>query len=287
MNKSRNNNSKTKKGVKNTVKVAKSAKKRPKKAGNTAETASKLYEVPNTIIQSPSDCINTVGQKRFAQGVCFKKMFFIFLLGSVIGAYYEQVLYFVQTWWETGVGIWSVRRGVIYGPFNVIYGFGAVLMIGLLARKPMKNWQIFLSAAVVGGVVEYLISFLQEFFTHTVSWDYSHQFLNINGRTTLPFMLVWGLLGLVLVKVIYPPVSDAIEKVPVKIGNIVFVIAFALMSLDMFVSWTALIRQTLRHNNVPPLTVLGEFYDEYYTDEYLQKFYPNMTHLDQQKDVVK
>ncbi len=273
--------------MKRTNKNRKTVLKSAKNVKNTRKVGEKLYEAPNTIIQSSPDCINTVRQERFAQGVCFKKLFFIFLLGSVIGAYYEQTLYFVQTWWETGVGIWSVRRGVIYGPFNVIYGFGAVLMIGLLARKPMKNWQVFLSAALVGGVVEYTISFLQEFFTHTVSWDYSQQFLNINGRTTLPFMLVWGLLGLVLVKVVYPPVSDAIEKVPVRIGNVVFIVAFALMSLDMFVSWTALIRQTLRHNNIPPFTILDEFYDKYYTDDFLQRFYPNMTHLDQQGDAKK
>ena len=43
-----------------------------------------------------------------------------------------------------GVGVWMMHRGVIYGPFNVIYGFGAALMCWLLLRKPYKNWQIFL-----------------------------------------------------------------------------------------------------------------------------------------------
>lgn len=135
-------------------------------------------------------------EEKFAEGLCFKKLFFVFLVGSVIGTIYEELLYGVQTWYATGSWEWTVRRGVIYGPFNVIYGFGAVVMVYLLLRKKYTNWQIFLYASLLGGIVEYVVSLLQEVFTHTTSWDYSNYFLNINGRTTVPFMVVWGILGL-------------------------------------------------------------------------------------------
>lgn len=131
-------------------------------------------------------------EEKFAEGLCFKKLFFVFLVGSVIGTIYEELLYGVQTWYATGSWEWTVRRGVIYGPFNVIYGFGAVVMVYLLLRKKYTNWQIFLYASLLGGIVEYVVSLLQEVFTHTTSWDYSNYFLNINGRTTVPFMVVWG-----------------------------------------------------------------------------------------------
>lgn len=173
-----------------------------------------------------------------------------------------------------------LHRGVIYGPFNVIYGLGAVVMIWLLARKKYNNWQIFCYAALLGGVVEYLISFLQEFFTHTTSWDYSNLPLNINGRTTLPIMVVWGVMGLVLVKVIYPWISKWIEMIPERIGNAIYITLIVFMALNMLISWTAIIRQTLRHNNVSPFTPLGRFYDECYDDEYLERYFPNMVHQD-------
>ena len=48
------------------------------------------------------------------------KLFFIFLIASVIGTIYEDLLIFVRTFLETGVGVWMMHRGVIYGPFNVI-----------------------------------------------------------------------------------------------------------------------------------------------------------------------
>lgn len=222
-------------------------------------------------------------ETKFAEGLGFKKLFFVFIVGSVIGSLYEEILFLVQYLLQTGELAWSLRRGVIWGPFNVIYGFGAVIMVYLLLRKPYKKWQVFVYAALLGGVVEYMISFLQEFFTHTMSWDYSGLWLNINGRTTIPFMAVWGLLGLVLVKVVYPRVSDAIERIPVKIGDTVYVILVVFMAFDMLISWTAIIRQTLRHNHFPPYTPIGEFYDAYFTDEYLEHYFPNMRRPEEDK----
>ena len=95
-----------------------------------------------------------VKEEKFSEGLCFKKLFFVFLVGSVIVSIYEEILFMVQHFMETGELAHALRRGVIYGPFNVIYGFGAVVMIYLLLRKPLKNWQIFLYAAVLGGIIE-------------------------------------------------------------------------------------------------------------------------------------
>lgn len=222
-------------------------------------------------------------ETKFAEGLSFKKLFFVFIVGSVIGSLYEEILFAVQHFMATGELAWSLRRGVIWGPFNVIYGFGAVIMVYLLLRKPYKKWQIFVYAALLGGVVEYVISFLQEFVTHTMSWDYSGMWLNINGRTTIPFMLVWGLLGLVLVEFVYPIVSNAIERIPVKVGDALYVALVIFMALDMLISWTAIMRQSLRHNHVPPCTPVGGFYDKVFTDEYLEHYFPNMRRSEEER----
>lgn len=213
---------------------------------------------------------------KFAQGLCFKKLFFIFLIGSVLGTIYEDLLIFWQTYHATGTGVWMTHRGVIYGPFNVIYGFGAAVMCWVLLRKKLENWQIFVYSAFLGGFVEYALSFLQEMSVGTTSWDYSHQFLNFQGRTSVPIMLVWGLMGLILVKVIYPLLSNLIERIPIRTGNILFLVLLVFMTLNCLVSWSALIRQNLRHQGVGPWTPIGEFYDKYYPDDYLHRFYPNM-----------
>lgn len=213
---------------------------------------------------------------KFAEGLCFRKLFFIFLIASMIGTIYEDLLIFVRTFLETGVGVWMTHRGVIYGPFNVIYGFGAALMCWLLLRKPYKNWQIFLYSALMGGTVEYLLSLGQELVLGTRSWDYSGSFLNLNGRTTIPIMLIWGVMGLIFIKVVYPWVSDLIERIPPTIGENLYIILLIFMIFNMVISWSALIRQNLRHYEIRPLTPLGEFYDRYYPDEFLRKYYTNM-----------
>ena len=217
---------------------------------------------------------------RFAEGLCFKKLFFIFIIASVFGTIYEDFFIFGQTYLSTGTGVWMTHRGVIWGPFNVIYGFGAALMCWVLLRHKLETWQVFVFSAFIGGAVEYGLSFLQETFTGTTSWDYSDQIMSLGGRTTVPIMAFWGLLGLILVKVIYPILSHLIEKIPLAVGERLFVVLLVFMVFNMLISWTAIIRQNLRHHGVKAFTPIGEFLDAEFTDDYLKRYFPNMVRTD-------
>ena len=219
---------------------------------------------------------NNKQEIKFASGICFKKLFIIFIIGCLFGNYYEMILNFIKHYLKDGTIFWEVRRGVIYGPFSPIYGAGAVLMTYFLVDKNHKWYQTFIYGALLGGIAEYLIGFLQETFIGTISWDYSTYFLNINGRTSIPIMLIWGIICLIYVKLIYPKVNSLIERIPIKIGKIIFNICLIFLSLNMAISWTALIRQYLRRNDIPPFTILGELYDKIYDDERLKKAFPNM-----------
>ena len=94
-------------------------------------------------------------------------------------------------------------------------------------------------------------------------------FLNVSRNSKF-------LLGFLIVKVVYPFLSKQIEKIPYEIGEKCFVVLLIFMCLNMFVSWTAIIRQSLRRNGVPPYTALDRVYDKYYTDERLARAFPNM-----------
>jgi uncharacterized membrane protein len=215
-------------------------------------------------------------EKKFASGICFHKLFWIFLLGSIFGAYYEQILnVFIHYHYHHEL-VWQLRRGVIYGPISPVYGAGAVLFTVLLLSKPKSNFKTFLEGALIGGIFEYGISFLQETFLHTISWDYSDAFLNINGRTTIPYMIVWGLLALLFAKVVYPTLSLLIESFPKKFAIIFTNVCLVLLILDFTVSWGALFRQMFRVRGYAPITFVGEFFDKYYGDEVLKKYYTNM-----------
>ena len=222
-------------------------------------------------------------EKIFAKGICFEKLFIIFLIASVFGSLYEQILNLFLVYSKTGNLVWEFRRGVIYGPFNVIYGFGAVVIICLLADKKHKWYETIIYGAILGGGVEYLVGFLQETFTKTISWDYSHKLLNINGRITLEYVLLWGVLSFILVRFIYPFLSQWIEKIPYNLGMLLTRILLIFMIVNMLISWGAIIRQTLRRNNIPAFTPVGEFFDKHYDDEFLAKYFPNMVYPKEEK----
>ena len=94
-------------------------------------------------------------------------------------------------------GVIESRKSFLYGPFCAIYGIGAIAMIVLL-RKPKSNIRLFLGGAMIGAVVEYLMSFVCEKFFGVKWWDYSGAWLNIQGRTCLFYAVSWGFLAIVL-----------------------------------------------------------------------------------------
>lgn len=110
----------------------------------------------------------------FARGICFKKIFLLFMIGCLIGCFMEMINHFLH------YGNVVSRSGLIYGPLNPVYGFGIILFV-LCLSKVEKPVHIFILGMFLGGGFEYLCSLFQEKVFGTVSWDYSHQMFNIGG----------------------------------------------------------------------------------------------------------
>lgn len=214
--------------------------------------------------------------KVFAKGLSFYKLFIIFIIGCLFGNYYEMILNLVRHYLRDGSIFWEVRRGVIYLPLSPVYGFGAVIMTSLLAERKDKWYVTLVKGMLIGGSLEYIISYLQEVFIGTSSWNYSNKILDINGRTTIPIMFLWGILALLFVRYAYPFISKLTESIPYKKGVIITRILIVIVILDMLVSFSAVYRQSNRRDGIKPYTKIGEFYDKVYTDERLKKAYPNM-----------
>lgn len=213
-----------------------------------------------------------VEKKVFAQGYCFVKIFVFFVLGCIIGTYYEEILWFIRFHEKVD------RQGVFYGPFSPIYGLGISIFVIFLGRNAEKrSWlKTWAWSALIGGCTEYATSLIAEKIFGSTIWDYSNIPLNINGRTTLPFMVFWGLGGMVLMKLVYPFVSKWIEKIPYKVGQVVFYIALVLMIIDLVLSYGAMGRRAMRDQGMPPKTFIGQFFDRVYPDEYIDEKIPAM-----------
>ena len=195
------------------------------------------------------------------------------MLGCFFGDVHEVLLHFIK------FGEWVVRRGVIYGPLNPVYGFGAALFY--IAMYKIKNrFSIFAIGGILGGAFEYLCSFFQEHLFGTISWDYSNYFLNFDGRTSLFHMICWGTLAVVFVKYIIPFTEKMLNKFPKKQGVIATWIMIIFMIVDMGISAIASRRQYERRSGMLPRNKFELKIDEIYTDDRLKEVYPNIMQVE-------
>ncbi len=236
---------------------------------NNTKTKKKFFE---------DDSRYTLDNDSFAHGFNFYKFFWIFMIGCVIGVVVETIYGLIMD------GYLQHRQGLIYGPFNPVYGSGAVfLTIALYKLRNKSKILIFLVGAVLGGVFEFSCSVIQEFFTGTTSWDYTGQFGNIGGRTSLYFMAMWGALTLVWFWFILPAMSKLIEKMRGKVCFIITWIAIVFMIFNCFISAFAVYRMMARDQGIPPSNVFTKMLDEWYPDEFMENIYENIhfTHNDE------
>ena len=210
------------------------------------------------------------GRKVFAEGLCFYKIFIFFVFGSVFGGFFEEIQWFVIH------KSWTCRHDLLIGPFSTLYGFGMVLFLLLLGPGNGKRgiFKTFFYSFLIGGIFEYIAGVLSEWVLNIKFWDYSSMLLNINGKTTIPIMMVWGILGVIVLKVIYPLGSIWIEKIPSKIGKPICILFFLFLTFDMVLSYSVFGRFVLRRDGNPPKTFIGEFYDKKFNDEFMYNKYP-------------
>ena len=196
------------------------------------------------------------------------KLFCVFVIGSIIGYLLEMIVGLVQN------GRFVSKQGLIYGPFSQVYGIGLVIYY-LVIPNNKKNIEIFLISMFLGGIVEYIFSYLQETFFGTISWDYSNLLFNINGRTSLLHCIYWGIGGILFLKYIRPQI-EKIDLLYPKMWFKVLIIFLAIFLLfDIIISSLACKRQEERKEGIEPKNNIEIFLDKTYTDEVLNEIYSN------------
>ena len=90
----------------------------------------------------------------------------------------------------------------------------------VIARRRIDRGKVVLVGGLAGGMLEFAMSLIQQYLLGSRSWNYANEPLNIGGRTTVPFMLFWGLLCYLIVRFILPLVLwlvhliDAVVTLP-------------------------------------------------------------------------
>ncbi|WP_440708182.1 putative ABC transporter permease [Herbiconiux sp. YIM B11900] len=148
----------------------------------------------------------------------------LFFIYGLVGVIIEMV----YCWTIEYRGVIESRLGLLYVPFNLLYGAGG-LFISLALLPVVDNpFAVFGVGLLVGTALEYLTSLLMEKLFHAVYWDYSKEFLNVQGRICLKYAIIWGLLSLVLLYVFDAVNVQALAEIPVAIGlPVLFVLIVA------------------------------------------------------------
>ncbi|MEG0070708.1 MAG: putative ABC transporter permease [Raoultibacter sp.] len=202
----------------------------------------------------------------------FFNIFWIFVVCCVLGLLLEDIFHIMK------FGEYQDRAGMLFGPFSPIYGFGAVLMTIALNRfhdKPLIV--IFLISAVIGGAFEFFTSWIMEFAFGIRAWDYSGTFLSIDGRTNAVFMVAWGCLGIMWIKLLLPRLLKFINMIPwnwrygVTAICTVFMVINGVMSLQSIDCWYH------RMSGNTPSTPIEQFYANHYDDDYMANRFQTMT----------
>jgi len=200
----------------------------------------------------------------------FYELFYIFISGCLMG-------YVVE-------GIWSLfKRGIlinhtslVLGPFNLVYGFSAVILTIFLYRfKNRKNIEIFLMSFSIGTILEYIMSFGMEKVFGFIAWNYSKKPFNINGRICLLYSIFWGILGLIWLKKLLPKVLTFIRNGNKESSIKLMKYLIIFLIFDIVLTLGAIDRGHEYDMGIKPQNKIDEIYDKYFGVDYLNNMFNN------------
>jgi len=167
----------------------------------------------------------------------FRNIFLCFMLYSIVGYIYETVLeVFIYGWGFS-------NRGVLFGPYLPVYGFGALMFI-LVFNKSLKDIKsvekifmiptVFITCMILSTSIELLTSYICEYFSGSFPWNYDRFMFNFQGRIALNPSVRFGIGSIIILYIIEPIFEKYIKKINSKTLDLMFVITFICFFRDIF-----------------------------------------------------
>jgi len=129
-----------------------------------------------------------------------------------------------------------VNRGFLNGGLCPIYGVGAVVLIPALTPIAYSLPLLFLGALVISSLLELIGGFLLKQLFHISWWDYSGRRFNLGGYICLHFSLIWGVCGVILVRVIQPPLAYVASYVPLPLLTTILALFYIYFVVDVTIT---------------------------------------------------
>jgi uncharacterized membrane protein len=170
-----------------------------------------------------------------------KKYYLIFMMYAIIGWIYEVFLEVVVYRWG------FTNRGVMFGPYCPVYGFGALLFIftvyKLLKNKSTKQKLllipvVFLLCMLEATLLELITSYICELTSGSWPWQtYKDYKINFQGRIALSPSIRFGIGGVVFLYILQPLFEKLLNNVPKKALNIIFYVILIVFIIDAIFTW--------------------------------------------------
>lgn len=201
------------------------------------------------------------------------KLFWLFLIYSFLGWVLETVSSAMKQ-------KRFVNRGIINGPFCVIYGIGAVIVT--ITMQELSGIWLFLGSAILATVIEWIAGHLVERFYSERWWNYKNMPYNLDGYVSLPTSLLWGALGFIVMKWGNQICFTLYHLVPSFLRTLLLWSLFALIFVDGLASIIVLIGTSQKVESwsnadrwIDSLSIgIGnKIYN--FVDRRIQKAYPN------------
>lgn len=130
------------------------------------------------------------------------------------------------------------NRGMINGPFCVIYGFSALAIT--FSVSELEGVWLFVGSLIVATVVEWVAGHLIERWYHERWWDYRNFKWNLDGYISAPTSCVWGLAGFATIRWGNPLFIRVYEAVPSLVGRFIVLIISGGIAIDALASMIVL-----------------------------------------------
>lgn len=170
-----------------------------------------------------------------------QNLFLLFMMYAFIGWIYEVFLEVVVYKWGFS------NRGVLFGPYLPVYGFGALAFIlcfnKLIRDKPLKKKLlyipiIFLGCMIVATTLELVTSYICEYFTGSWPWQtYADYKYNFEARIALSPSIRFGIGGVIFLYLLQPLFDKLLAKLSDETRNIIFYILLVILIIDIICSF--------------------------------------------------
>ncbi len=135
-----------------------------------------------------------------------------------------------------------VNRGLLNGMLCPVYGVSMVFMLVFMDSLREEWFYLFLGCMVVGTVTELLTGLLLEKVFHLRLWNYSGKKFQAGGYICLAAAMVWGGLGILVIKFINPLLMAVLENIPYLPGLVGLVLLSLILIVDAAMTIGALLK---------------------------------------------